>query len=198
MGDRASGAIARAEIIAVAGPEALAPLIEDPHDPRWDLLLGAESADFFKDYVPTAAVQDPVKELAASGVNTPRDVALVGIYRLMTLSGFGVRSMLDCWSNMRTAEPPMPLPFQPDISSIVRLSLGDLGRVPIVVATRRWLPERAYRKYGSISVARGYELIDSGPRSLPVPPEARGQFMSSVSKFGKAFMEESKRQRTAT
>jgi len=170
MGSRSSGALARAEMIAIAGPEALNPPIDNPHDPRWDDLLGSERVDFFKGFVSGATgVEDPAKELAAVGINTPRDMAIVGIDHLMRLPGLGMRSMLNCWSAMREAEPPMPLPFTPDISSVVKLSLGELNRVPIVAATQRWLPPLAYRKHGDISVARGYEMINAAGAAYRCP-----------------------------
>ena len=195
MGATSSTSPAQAEIIAIAGPEALTPPIENPHDERWDMLLGSKEVDFFKDYVPTTSgVKDPVKELAAVGVMTQRDMAIVGISDLVSLPEFGARSILKCWQNMRNAEPPMSRPFRPGISAVVRLSLGDLDKVPIVAATRQWLSPAAYRKYGAITVARAYELIDSGPRAIPVPDEAKDKFISSVSRFGKAFTEEKKRQ----
>lgn len=132
----------RQEIIAVAGPEGLNPPIENPAEPLWDARIGGPHADVFCDYDPrTHGSARPEKILAEQGIITLRDASMVGASTLITAPWLGSKSILDMWKNMRALEPPMPLLYEPHMDQIVRLSFGDLGRVPLLAAAKRWLPE---------------------------------------------------------
>ncbi len=156
----------RREIEEFAGVKGLNPLIKDLDHPAWDMSLGDNSVRFF-DELPSysSGRRDPQAELRLAGVGAPRDLAQIGGAKLAAcLPGFGPDITFHLWKKMRESPSPIELPFNPDIATIVRLSGGDLGKVPVAAALKQWLPDFAVHHFtdNRPQVAEALTIINDG------------------------------------
>lgn len=183
----------RREIVEIAGTEGLNPPIENPAEPLWDARIGSPQADVFRGFDPrNRGSITPEAVLAVQGIITLRDASITGATTLITVPWLGAKSILDMWKNMRELEPSLPLLYEPKMEQIVRLSFGDLGRVPLLAATKKWLPEHTPERFadGRPTVREAVTRIRKDTLQRVIDDE-RGQkrFEADVMRFAAQYAE---------
>jgi hypothetical protein len=183
--------IVREAIVAVTGEDDLNPPIQNPAESLWDARIGSEDADVFKGFNgrPRKVSDSPAKLLSAQGINTLRDAAIVGAGLLASAPDLGPGAVIHMWRGMRSLEPSLPLPFNPNLSTIARLSFGDIGRVPLVAATQKWFPDVTVAMFdGRPTVEKAMKFIEEN-RTPYVIEDIAGQarFEDDVLEFASLY-----------